>query len=276
MSDGLYPPARPLSVGEALDLAVRIFRVTLVKCLPYGLLMMVVGQLPNIFNLVTAGPHAQLGQETAAWWLLEALGTLGALWLMTAMFLRQRSIAQGRTAATGAELVEALRRLPGTVALFLAAMLVSVLLLAPVAMVPEAYRPSGLLLVAVPLTYLSIALSCAWPAQVLAGQSAAGSIGYSLRLVSGNWWRVATVYTVALAIAAVFYSVATVIVLLVASVLGTLDLAVVTAVATVSFTAISAAAAPFAGAVMLAVLGDLQVRREGTDLQRRLAGLAAE
>jgi len=276
MSDGLYPPARPQSVGEALDLAVRIFRVTLVKCLPYGLLMMVVGQLPNIFNLVTGRAQAQLGQETRTWWLLEALGTLGALWLMTAMFLRQRSIAQGRAAATGAELVEALRRLPGTVALFLAAMLVSVLLLAPVALVPEAYRPSGLLLVAVPLTYLSIALSCAWPAQVLAGRSAAGSIGYSLRLVSGNWWRVATVYTVALAIATVFYSVVTVIVLLVTSVLGTLDLAVVTAVATVSFSAISAAAAPFAGAVLLALFGDLQVRREGTDLQRRLAGSAAE
>ena len=68
----------------------------------------------------------------------------------------------------------------------------------------------------------------------------------------------------------------TVIVLLVTSVLGTLDLAVVTAVATVSFSAIRAAAAPFAGAVLLALFGDLQVRREGTDLQRRLAGSAAE
>src|SRR5256885_13307567 len=32
--------------------------------------------------------------------------------------------------------------------------------------VPEAYWAWGLLLVSVPLTYLSIALSCAWPAQV--------------------------------------------------------------------------------------------------------------
>jgi len=272
MSDGLYPPVRPQSVGEALDLAVRIFRVTVVKCLPYGLLTVVVEQLPNIFNLVTARAPAQLGQETPAWWLLEALGTLGALWLMTAMLLRQRSIAQGRAAATGPELVEALRQLPGSVLLFLP----GAVLLAPLALIPDAYWLWGLVLAAVSLAYLSIALF-AWPALVLAGQSAVGSIGYSLRLVSGNWWRVATVYTVALGIAAVFCSVVTVIVLLVTLVLGTPDLAVMTAVATVSSTALSGAAAvPFAGAVMLTVLGDLQVRREGTDLQRRLAGSSAE
>src|SRR5947207_11721681 len=53
MANTLYPPPRPQSVGEILDSAFRIFRATLVQCLPYAIAAVIAGQLPNIYYLVS-------------------------------------------------------------------------------------------------------------------------------------------------------------------------------------------------------------------------------
>src|SRR5258707_959267 len=53
MPNILYPPPRPQSVGEILDSAFRIFRATLLKCLPYATVAVIASQLPNIYYLAT-------------------------------------------------------------------------------------------------------------------------------------------------------------------------------------------------------------------------------
>ena len=53
MSSILYPPARPQSIGEVLDSAFRIFKVTLLRCLPYGVLATVANQLQNIYLIMS-------------------------------------------------------------------------------------------------------------------------------------------------------------------------------------------------------------------------------
>ena len=53
------------------------------------------------------------------------------------------------------------------------------------------------------------------------------------------------------------------------------DIPVMMAVFTVLANAMFAIVAPFVGALLLAVFGELRVRKEGADLEQRIAGLAA-
>src|SRR4029077_17419016 len=120
MANILYPPPRPQSVGEILDSAFRIFRATLLQCLPYATIAVIASQLPNIYYLATGrGAAARITAliHDPVWWTLYVLGYLIAVVLWSAARLRESAIATGRPVATGAELATGLRRLPGMVLL---------------------------------------------------------------------------------------------------------------------------------------------------------------
>ena len=55
---------------------------------------------------------------------------------------------------------------------------------------------------------------------------------------------------------------------------GANDFAMFTAASVVVLIALGAVGTPFSGAILLAVYGDLKLRKEGTDLASRLAGVA--
>src|SRR5438132_573719 len=99
MAKTLYPPPRPQSVGEILDSAFRIFRATLVQCLPYAIAAVIAGQLPNIYYLVVAlscggavllvtsrGPLASLVHSfrltSGSFWRLTLIYTVAFVLLM--------------------------------------------------------------------------------------------------------------------------------------------------------------------------------------------------
>ena len=90
MPSVLYPPPRPLAIGEVLDSAFAIFKATLIKCLPYGLLAMVAGQLQSIYDVATGRP---LGSHDPGWWLCFGLGTLAMITLWSARRPATRSLA---------------------------------------------------------------------------------------------------------------------------------------------------------------------------------------
>src|SRR5579862_6657350 len=100
MPSVLYPPARPQAIGEVLDAAFVIFKVTLVKCLPYGLLAMVAGQLQSIYDVATGRP---LGSHDAGWWSFFGLGTLAMIALWSAVVLRQKAVLDQRQTAAARE-----------------------------------------------------------------------------------------------------------------------------------------------------------------------------
>ena len=113
MSSAFYPPARPLSVGEVLDLAFQIFKATLVKGLPYGICAVVAQQLPNIYALSTGATLRQtLGAGEPVGIGVFVLGVLLALTAWSALLLRQRAIIEHRPTSFQSELGDALRRLP--------------------------------------------------------------------------------------------------------------------------------------------------------------------
>lgn len=275
MASSLYPPPRPLAVGETLDLAFRIFRATLITCLAYSGLAVIAGELPNIYNIARQRPLVTLLEEREpVYWLLYLLGTITAVVLCSALLLRQHAIASGGRPDTGAELPVVLRRLPGLLAaLVLFSLTTSVWFVPLVAFRSSDILTQGLVvaLLSIPATWVGVALSCSWPAFLLGGAGAAASLARSWRLVRGSWWRLAAIYTVGLLLLIVLLTIAGALAMIVAVPMARGDLAILSAVTTVVVVILNAIGLPFFIALMLAVYGDLTVRREGADLAQKIA-----
>jgi len=170
MSSAFYPPARPLSVGEVLDLVFQIFKATLLKGLPYGICAVVAQQLPNVYALasgVTVRQALSAGQPVGV--ALFAVGVLLALVAWSALLLQQRGIIEQRPTSIRSELGEALRRLPS---FFVATLLFLVVVgsgAAVIMVVPPQYRTGVRIPVEILSVYLAVLLSCTWPAVLFAG-----------------------------------------------------------------------------------------------------------
>jgi hypothetical protein len=68
--------------------------------------------------------------------------------------------------------------------------------------------------------------------------------------------------------------VAVILLMLALQVFGASDVITLSAAAPVAFVALRAIGLPFLVAILLAVYGELMVRKQGVDLERRLAGVA--
>ncbi|TLZ12587.1 MAG: hypothetical protein E6K31_06140 [Gammaproteobacteria bacterium] len=250
MANTLYPPPRPQSVGEILDSAFRIFRATLVQCLPYAIAAVIAGQLPNIYYLVSGRNMLQglAGFRDPVWVTLYILGYVIAIVLWSAVLLRQLGILTGCAVAVW----------------FL-----------PTLALQGTARLATALVLAIPACYLVVALSCGGAVLLVTGRGPLASLVHSFRLTSGSFWRLTLIYTVAFVLLMVLYLVSGLLAGLVSVLLAHGDIAVITAATTVFVVILSAVGTPFFWALALAVLGDLSVRKEGADLAQRLSSPAA-
>jgi hypothetical protein len=240
-----------------LDTVFRLFLATVVKCLPYGLAAMLLSQAPNLYDLARRAPVRGFGTNDIGWWGLFAAGILGSLVFLSAIMLRQTAMLRGESLSMRRELADVLRRLPGLALLF-------VLNLLAVA--------AGIAVLVLPGLYLLIALAPAWPAFLLGERSAPGAVRESLSLTRGHWWRTALVLVVSFVIALAFvFSVAIATIALPFA--GGGDLAVATAVMVAVVLAMMAVAAPLFGSLLIAIYGNLRVRRGALDLEQRIAAL---
>lgn len=258
MSSTILPFQRPVSAGEVLDTAFRLFKASLVRCLPLSLAAVVMGQLPTVYTLAS-GRRPSVSLETDPMdLLLVIVAGLANVLLWGAILLRQHAIAYGRASTLSADL----RRVLSLLVPSLAMALLSVLAIAV-----------GLVLLVVPGLYLAVALLFAYPAMLLDGQSVVGSIRASLNLVRGNWWRTSLVLTVALFAVIVFYAVGSVAGLVLSRLVGGGDVGTVFLVTSVITALIGALFTPFMVALSLAQYDDLKLRRDGIDLAGRIEAL---
>ncbi len=278
MATSLYPPQRPLSIGEIVDAAFRIFRVTVVKCLPYALLAVIAAQLPNIYSLLSGHGLAQSILtlfHDPVWLALYFVGTLLSVLLWSAILLRQHALATGGAAATAQELGTALRRLPAMVVLgVLTAAAIGCWFLLGL-LFPMPVRVVVWVLMLVPASFVMVALSAGWTSLLLSDRGPAASLAHSWRLTSGSLWRLTGVYTVGVLIVIVIYIALGLVTTLVSLLLARNDIAVIAAATETLVVIMSAIVTPFYCALALAVFGDLRVRKEGTDLAQRISAAAA-
>jgi len=281
MSTVPYPPQRQLSVGEVLDLSFRIYRTTFVKCLLFATCGVIAGQLAGIYALIKGRNLAQGAAGVAGMLTLMQDRTLVALYLVglvltllfyAAVLLRQRAmITDG---AVGGELGAALRRLPALLALVILIGVGCLALFVPLFVTTGALRALFALAAFAALSYALVAVSCAMTVLLVEDAGPVASLARSWRLTTGSFWRLSLIYTVAVIILVALELVIAAVAGFLAGVLAHDDVAMVTAFAEVIAIILGALVTPFYGALALAVLADLKVRREGADLAQRISATA--
>jgi len=258
MPTAWYSPSRPQSVGEVLDSGFRIFRATVLRCLPYSILVMITGQLPNVHRVLAGRPLGR-GLNDPDWWTWYAIGLLLSTFVSGCLVLRQASLAAGSPTSTADELRTVLRRFPQLVAVLLLHILAAGI---------------GALFLVLPGMYLLIALIFATPTVLLRTSNPIKALFYSAGLVRGNWWRTFAIMGMLLVVMIVFYILIGTITAAAVSIGGVVDVAVASAVFATAAVATGAFSLPLWWAIVLSAYGELQVRREGLDLERRAARAA--
>jgi len=276
----LYPPTRPLPISQVLDASFRIFKVTFVRCLAFGPLWIIVGQLPQIYHLAIGKPVLSSGLDDPISFTFSVLGFLGSLAISAALVLHQRDIASGVPTRMLAQLLAGVRRLPAIVGTtLLSAIIIGVptaILLWPVLIklitrtlfTNDAMITSLGLIAVLYVSYAGLFITVAWSALLLDGLSPIASLRSAFRLVTGNWWRTFVVLLVAFFVTLVIYFAAATVLL---PLISTMDVVFMTVASQMLFVILSALAVPYFGATMLALYGDLKARKEGTDLEQRIS-----
>ncbi len=275
MSLVLYPPARPQSIGEVIDTAFRIFKATLLRCLPYSVLATVAGQIQNIYLIVTGRTLPAFANTDPAWWVLYLLGAFIGATFVNTILIRQGAVASGSRSVGPAALVDGLRNTPAAIVMSLLIVLMVGVCFVPVLAIPRPYRALSFFALGIPALYVGVQFLCSWPALLIGRKGIIGSLRYSASLIRGNWWRTVMVYAVALTMIIVLSVTAGMIVGVLAAFGAARDLAVTTAISAVMVVASGAVYMPFITAMTLSLYGDLQARREGIDLERRIADAPA-
>lgn len=242
MPSVLYPPQHPQAIGEVLDSAFAIFKVTLLKCLPFGLLAMVTSQLKSIYDLATG---RALGSHDPGSWLFFGLGVLASMVLWSAVILRQKAVLELRDTTAAAEVLKAARALPSMILSFVVGLLLCGV---------------GLVLLVIPGLYVMLAFPFVWQVILFEHRGLLDAFTDSRRLMRGNAWRVLTIFCVGLSMLLVFDIIVYMLVAVVLQFAGTGDVTLVTSAAPVVVIALGAITSPFLCALGLAAYGDLQVR----------------
>lgn len=275
MSEALYPPPRPQSVGEVLDLSFRIYRRTFVKCLVFGGLVVVTQWLPNLYAIARGQTVVQSllspSVDPLRTLITLAAGLL-ALIFPVAIIYRQYRIITGEE--SGGELLRALRllgRIVLIVILYALLMVACLLLVVPAAFVSGITQYLLFAVLLLPLAYVLLRLACAFTAMVIENTGATASLARSWELTGGQVMRLTAIYTVALFLLLVLYVVVGTLTGFLYAVFGKGDLALIAAGVGVVTVAAGALASPYYSALGLAIFGDLLVRKEGADLSQRIS-----
>ena len=260
MAITLYPPARPRTLAELLDASLKIFRVSLPKCMPYATAAILLDQLSALYDLSRGYMPTLSTRDTSnpVWVTLYCAGSVLFLIPWMAMLVRQSTLAAGRSSGA-TDLLAALKQTPAITAIFLIGSAVIGLLIAPPLALAEPYRSIGVGLMLLPAIYLSIALSLALPARMLARKGVLQSLLYSLRLIHGNWWRAAAMYIIGASIIAAVYLFVAVMTAMILPDAGRAE-AASRAVMTAVVLAIGAMGLNLYTAILLTVFGDLEAR----------------
>lgn len=267
-------PNQPQSIGGVLDTAFQLYKTSLAVVWPISLLLALVGTPPTLFLLLSGRPlpdptsiGATIGfnmgfnsvDPVAS--LIGLLSGIATLWVMSALYLKQRAVGVDAALGVGEALQLALGRLGallGASILFVLAVLV------------------GLILLLVPGFILMVSLMMYMALLLFENRGVVDSLTGSHRLVWGNWWRSTAILTVALILVMVIFVALGFVAALVAPFAGMAmdDFVLMGLVGELAFNALfNLFMMPFFTAVMIALYWDLKLRKEGSDLAARVNAL---
>jgi hypothetical protein len=291
-------PTEPRSIGGVLDDGLRLWRDSLGRTWPLALLAQLVVAIPFLvlgYKLQGAVPmvpgvpsrpmsaaNAQamlnLFKSPAIWLTYLGIVVLSAL-LYTALVLRIAAVANGVTSSLGAALSSALRLLPRLLLQFLLFFAAAAVVGVAVALLALSGNRALVGLVFIILFFVGAfvfgRVFFASLVLILDDAGAAESIAISWRLTRGYWWRCAGILLVLFIIGLVFSLVVGFISAALGGALGTSSL-LASGISQFFSLLVNAVLGSLYPAVLIAILHDLRLRRQGGDLLSRADALARQ
>jgi hypothetical protein len=266
-AEGTRPRLRPLSVGEILDVSIKIcvanwrtlIKAVLVVVVPVQIVATIVNadyilDSPDFGRSSTQTPEETLEELNQYLGGLAIEAVLQGLAVLLATAACLRAIAQaylGETTDWRSSLSYAFRLTPSLLLLTLLYAL-GILL--------------GLLLFVLPGIWLYVAWAFATPALLVEGLRGRKALGRSFGLVKGRWWRTFGVLVVGFILAAIV-SLVVQAAFTIGIVVGEGNDALVLVLSAIAGIVGLAVTTPFQAALATVIYFDLRVRKEGFDLE---------
>ncbi len=257
-------PSAPKAIGGVLDDAIKLYRECLPRSWPLALApevavtLLQINLLSRLHLTTTTDPKVLFALLQSPIFATSVVIGLAIVMVFNyALIDHMHAIATRRPASLGHSVGVGLRMLPKAVV---------------TACVVGLATGLGFVLFIVPGIYLAGAWVLTFVAMVVGDAGIFESIRISHRLIKGHWWHAMTIYSVAMLIAIVFY----VVLALMTGFSGTLEPsggALNIGLQRLSSVTISALLALWFPAVLLSLYYDLQLRRDGADLSRRIDSL---
>jgi hypothetical protein len=296
-------PTEPRTIGGVLDDGLRLWRDSLPRTWPLAVLAQLVVAVPLValaYKYPAFAPGAPMRPlapanaanaqamlalfKSPATWLAYLLILILSILCYSAIVLRIAGVAAGAVSSLGASLASALRVLPRLLLQFLLFFAVTVLIVFIFALLAGfGSRTSGggrAGMVLIPII-LFLALAFVFGRVFFAGMvlmlddaGPAESIGISWRLTRGYWWRCAGLLLVLFIIGLVFTLVVGFVSAAIGAALGTSLFA--TGLSQLVSLLANAVLGSLFPAVLIAILYDLKLRKQGGDLLGRVDALARQ
>jgi len=262
---GLLPLPRPLMTGEVLDAAFRLFRASLLRCLPYSGLAVLVLELPTLYETF-------LAPDGGAYFVIpffRVVGFLTVLALSVALLgvitLRLHAVSRGLKPRFRKEVLTVLRRWPTALIANVAALGFPMLMYS-VGSLFNPILPSVLLFVLGfvliwPMALLAVALPAFW----CDGLGPFAAIATAFRISWRRLWRMAGAILATATLVTVFYLLAAIAVGLMSPLLGRADLFLLATIRSLLSLVIGAFGVPLVLAMLVVAYEDLKMR----DIERR-------
>lgn len=277
LEPGLLPLPRPLMAGEMLDAAFRLFRASLLRCLPYSGLTILLLQMPTLYATLTSGgpttyrvthvvgrslvPSGALNDRTLVYIAVLLLGVL----LIGALTLRMHEVSRGLRPRFRTEIPTALKRWPTAIIATTGALLFPLVLAFAASIVRSMVPAEVIVVLGTPLLWPTAILVPALPAFWCDGLGPFAAIARSVRVARRGTWRVVGALFTTLCIVTVFYVLAAIGVGLLSPAFGSADLVVIAIVTSLLWIVFGAIGVPFVLAVLIVAYEDLKLR----DAERR-------
>lgn len=264
---GLLPLSRPLMTGEVLDAAFRLFRASLLRCLPYSGLAVLVLELPTLYDALLTSDAG--GGTSFAIPHFRVVGYLTVLALSVALLgvitLRLYAVSRGVRPRFRLELKSALRRWPTSVIATVAALGFPMLLYTVGSLVNPMFPNVVLFIVGFPLIVPMALLAVALPAFWCDGLGPFAAIAMAFRISRRRLWRMIGAILATACLVIVFYVLAAIAVGLMAPLMGRADLFLLATMRSLVSLVIGAVGVPFVLAMLVVAYEDLKLR----EIERR-------
>ena len=280
------PGLRPLGFGEILDVGIKLYLKNwrpLILCvvglvLPVQIItvLLLLSVAPDLLDPTETSPRLDSDDGDA---LLAAQGVSALLQMLVYVIATAACFKAVSDAYLGAEpsakrsLAFAVKALPKFLLLGLLYVVVLGAIFGGLALAGPVALGIGILVLIVPLIYLSVAWSLTIPAMLFERTMPWTALQRSFRLVKGRWWPICGVIIVGVMLVSFLAGILQAVIQLVPAFLADGNEAVLAFSTVVAGTVGSALTTPYTAAVIALLYFDQRVRKEGFDLEILAQGL---